>query len=164
MKADHCGTMEIRSGKSETALLPAPFWCTNAWNRPTSTGAGGSDPLWLCWRGKPSSDPLTRLLRIQAESNRNGDQFFWANADQCVRDRVLIDSPFRAVRSSLQPRDQVISLSLSSVGQAEAGGEGVSQSPLKDKHFRPFVDQNPPFELRRNTGFRFRPKVNSKCT
>src|SRR3979409_178887 len=24
-----------------------------AWNRPTSTGAGGSDPLWLCWRGKP---------------------------------------------------------------------------------------------------------------
>src|SRR6266403_3473569 len=37
----------------ETALLPAPFWCTYAWNRPTSTGAGGSDPLWLCWRGKP---------------------------------------------------------------------------------------------------------------
>jgi hypothetical protein len=29
------------------------FWCTNAWNRPTSTGAGGSDPLWLCWRGTP---------------------------------------------------------------------------------------------------------------
>jgi hypothetical protein len=23
------------------------------WNRPTSTGARGSDPLWLCWRGKP---------------------------------------------------------------------------------------------------------------
>src|SRR5258705_1771569 len=38
---------------TETALLPAPFWCTYAWNRPTSTGAGGSDPLWLCWRGKP---------------------------------------------------------------------------------------------------------------
>jgi hypothetical protein len=38
-----------------TALLPAPFWCTYAWNRPTSTGAGGSDPLWLCWRGKPIS-------------------------------------------------------------------------------------------------------------
>jgi hypothetical protein len=33
--------------------LPAPFWCTYAWNRPTSTGAGGSDPLWLGWRGKP---------------------------------------------------------------------------------------------------------------
>src|ERR1700682_6179823 len=29
------------------------FWCTYAWNRPTSTGAGGSDPRWLCWRGKP---------------------------------------------------------------------------------------------------------------
>jgi hypothetical protein len=27
----------------------------NAWNRPTSTGTGGSDPLWLCWRGKPCS-------------------------------------------------------------------------------------------------------------
>src|SRR5260370_41421706 len=34
-------------------MLPAPFWCTYTWNRPTSTGAGGSDPLWLCWRGKP---------------------------------------------------------------------------------------------------------------
>src|SRR5260370_907252 len=36
-----------------SALVPAPFWRTDAWNRPTSTGAGGSDPLWLCWRGKP---------------------------------------------------------------------------------------------------------------
>ena len=41
------------SCQAKTALLPAPFWCTYAWNRPTSTGAGGSDPLWLCWRGKP---------------------------------------------------------------------------------------------------------------
>src|SRR3981189_1554363 len=39
--------------KQKTALLPAPFWCTYTWNRPTSTGAGGSDPLRLCWRGKP---------------------------------------------------------------------------------------------------------------
>jgi hypothetical protein len=39
--------------QTETALLPAPFWCTYAWNRPTSTGARGGDPLWLCWRGKP---------------------------------------------------------------------------------------------------------------
>jgi hypothetical protein len=39
--------------ETETALLPAPFWCTYAWNRPTSTGAGGRDPLWLGWRGKP---------------------------------------------------------------------------------------------------------------
>jgi hypothetical protein len=39
--------------KQKTALLPAPFWCTYAWNRPTSTGAGGSDPLWLGWRGTP---------------------------------------------------------------------------------------------------------------
>jgi hypothetical protein len=39
--------------KEKTALLPAPFRCTYAWNRPTSTGAGGSDPFWLCWRGKP---------------------------------------------------------------------------------------------------------------
>jgi hypothetical protein len=23
------------------------------WNRPTSTGARGSDPLWHCWRGEP---------------------------------------------------------------------------------------------------------------
>ena len=40
----------------------------NAWNRPTSTGTGGSDPLWLCWRGKPARDPLMRLRRIQGES------------------------------------------------------------------------------------------------
>ena len=47
---------EGRDGtQTKTALLPAPFWCTYAWNRPTSTGAGGSDPLWLCWRGKPWS-------------------------------------------------------------------------------------------------------------
>jgi hypothetical protein len=39
--------------KEKTALLPAPFRCTYAWNRPTSTGAGGSDPFWLCWRGRP---------------------------------------------------------------------------------------------------------------
>ena len=45
----------LPGAQSETALLPAPFWCTYAWNRPTSTGAGGSDPLWLGWRGKPSS-------------------------------------------------------------------------------------------------------------
>ena len=55
--------------QSGTALLPAPFWCTYAWNRPTSTGAGGSDPLWLCWRGKPlARDPLARLRRIQVVS------------------------------------------------------------------------------------------------
>jgi hypothetical protein len=55
--------------QTETALLPAPFWCTYAWNRPTSTGAGGSDPLWHCWRGKPlARDPLARLRRIQMES------------------------------------------------------------------------------------------------
>src|ERR1700716_414937 len=34
-----------RNGAVTSAVL--------AWNRPTSTGAGGSDPLWLCWRGKP---------------------------------------------------------------------------------------------------------------
>ena len=43
----------VLRAKQKTALLPAPFWCTYAWNRPTSTGTGGSDPLWLCWRGKP---------------------------------------------------------------------------------------------------------------
>jgi hypothetical protein len=29
------------------------------------------------------------------------------------------------------------------------GGESVSQSPLKDKVFSTFLDQNPPFELRK---------------
>jgi len=39
-------------------------------------------------------------------------------------------------------------------GQAKAGGEGVSQSPLKYKAFSTFLDQNPPFELRPKMGFR----------
>jgi hypothetical protein len=32
------------------------------------------------------------------------------------------------------------------------GGEGVSQSPLKDQAFSTFLDQNPPFELRPENG------------
>ena len=35
-----------------------------------------------------------------------------------------------------------------------AGGEGVSQLPLKDKAFLTFLSQNPPFELRPKTAFR----------
>ncbi len=38
------------------------------------------------------------------------------------------------------------------------GGESVSQSPLKDRAFSTFQDQNPPFELRRKMGFRLRQK------
>ena len=33
-----------------------------------------------------------------------------------------------------------------------SGGEGVSQSPLKDQAFSTFLDQNPPFELRPENG------------
>ena len=33
------------------------------------------------------------------------------------------------------------------------GGESVSQSPLKDKAFSTFFDQNPPFELLSEMGF-----------
>jgi hypothetical protein len=32
-------------------------------------------------------------------------------------------------------------------GEQRSGGEGVSQSLLKDKAFSTFVDQNPPFGL-----------------
>jgi hypothetical protein len=35
-----------------------------------------------------------------------------------------------------------------------AGGEGVSQSPLKGKAFSTFLGQKPPFELRRKLAFR----------
>jgi len=37
----------------------------------------------------------------------------------------------------------------------KAGGESVSQSPLKDKAFSTFLDQNPPFELPENGDFAF---------
>ena len=39
-------------------------------------------------------------------------------------------------------------------GEQCSGGEGVSQSPLKDKTFSSFLGENPPFELRRNMEFR----------
>jgi hypothetical protein len=32
-------------------------------------------------------------------------------------------------------------------GEQCSGGEGVSQSPLKDNAFSTLLDQNPPFEL-----------------
>jgi hypothetical protein len=38
------------------------------------------------------------------------------------------------------------------------GGESVSQSPLKDKAFSTFLDQNQPFELRRRMRFCLRQK------
>jgi hypothetical protein len=50
--------------------LPAPFQVHHTWNRPTSTGAGGSDPLGLGWRGRPRRGPWTKLRRIRMESIR----------------------------------------------------------------------------------------------
>jgi hypothetical protein len=41
------------------------------------------------------------------------------------------------------------------------GGERVSQPPLKDKAFSTFLDQNPPFELRRKPAFCLRCFVSS---
>jgi hypothetical protein len=40
-------------------------------------------------------------------------------------------------------------------GEQRGGGEGVSQSPLKDKAFLTFFDQNPPFEPRQKWDFAF---------
>jgi hypothetical protein len=37
-------------------------------------------------------------------------------------------------------------------GDGQAGGESVSQLPLKDKAFSTFLDQNPPFKLRPEKG------------
>ena len=35
-------------------------------DRPTSTGTGGSDPLWHSWRGTPARDPW-KTLRVSAD-------------------------------------------------------------------------------------------------
>jgi hypothetical protein len=43
------------------------------------------------------------------------------------------------------------------------GGEGVSQSPLKDQTFSVFLDQNPLFELPRKMDFRAKFQRRSKC-
>jgi hypothetical protein len=40
-------------------------------------------------------------------------------------------------------------------GEQCNGGEGVSQSPLKDQAFSTFLDQNPPFELPEKGDFAF---------
>ena len=59
------------------------------------------------------------------------------------------------------PGNPCIASSLVQVGigwERRAGGEGVSQSPLKDQAFSTFQEQYPPFELRRNMGFRLRQK------
>jgi hypothetical protein len=39
--------------------------------------------------------------------------------------------------------------------EKQCGGESVSQSPLKDKAFSTFLDQNPPFELLEKGDFAF---------
>jgi hypothetical protein len=58
-----------RMVQTETALLPAPFWCTYAWNRPTSTGGWRERPALalLAWEAL-ARDPPARLRRIQVES------------------------------------------------------------------------------------------------
>jgi site-specific DNA recombinase len=47
------------------------FGAPHTWNRPTSTGAGGSDPLWLCWRGKPWSRSGDETMPHRTGVNRN---------------------------------------------------------------------------------------------
>ena len=69
----------------------------NAWNRPTSTGADGSDPLWLCWRGKPSRDPRVSLRRIQVESIGSKLNFLASGCNQSQHRShwaVALDSNF----------------------------------------------------------------------
>ena len=60
----------INMAPTRTALLPAPFQVHHTWNRPTSTGADGGDPLGLCWRGRPRRGPTIKLRRIRMESMR----------------------------------------------------------------------------------------------
>jgi hypothetical protein len=53
-----CWASPTRNGAVTDAVLGAPRV-----DRPTSTGAGGSDPFWHCWRGTPTRDPLISLRR-----------------------------------------------------------------------------------------------------
>src|SRR3982074_1581508 len=47
------GRAEGRDGaKQKRRCYQRRSGCTYAWNRPTSTGAGGSDPLWTGRRGE----------------------------------------------------------------------------------------------------------------
>ena len=55
-------------------------------------------------------------------------------------------APLSSDVSSIRSRSQI----------RDFGGEGVSQSPLKDKVFSTFLDQNPPSELPPKMEFRLR--------
>jgi hypothetical protein len=67
--------------------------------------------------------------------------------------RRIISAPCReGVRSSNEKSLPLLGLIAHKLtrricGFGQGGGESVSQSPLKDKAFSTFLDQNPPFEL-----------------
>jgi len=64
MSTSAAGHGSNKNGAVASAVPGAP----HAWNRPTLTGAGGSDPLWLCWCGRPRRGPARKLRRIRMES------------------------------------------------------------------------------------------------
>ena len=70
--------------QSGTALLPAPFWCTYAWNRPTSTGGWRERPALalLAWEAL-ARDPPARLRRIQVQSTGTTINFRPAAITHC---------------------------------------------------------------------------------
>jgi len=78
-------------------------------------------------------------------------EFRCCRPDPLPRSRLLVQSlgP-RTVRTRRIVEDRKVG-----VQNRANGGESVSQSPLKDKALSTFLDQNPPFELRRKPAFRF---------
>jgi hypothetical protein len=88
-------------------------------------------------------------------SKTSGDEITPAPAKPLGRNRFRVN-----VRGSEHARIQRQKYGYFSVGWETAandcehrfGGEGVSQSPLKDQAFSTFLDQNPPFELPAENG------------
>jgi hypothetical protein len=72
---------------------------------------------------------------------------------QTTRNRVLHATHWRAFGTTNEPKR---GKSYFGLQNRVNGGESVSQLPLKDKAFLTFLDQNPPFELRLENGFRLR--------
>ena len=78
-----------KNGAVTDAVLGAP------WIAPTLTGADGSDPLWLCWRGKPAHDPCINVCGAGVKSIES-----WASSSYRLRERHRRSRSWRARKTT----------------------------------------------------------------
>jgi hypothetical protein len=80
------------------------------------------------------------------------------DSETCINGNCSARGNIAELAATALPPHSLFCCRFETIGYKEeqcGGGEGVSQSPLKDKAFSTFLDQNPPFELRAKMVFRF---------